>query len=101
MFDNRCEVESPVNNRFGDQAENKEPLKAVLQGIGKLLNEAHSILADVEVDLIGPKANVEKETPPPYSLIDYSRQLMELALQVDFQATHIRDAICGGDRSVV
>lgn len=97
MFDSCCEVESTVN-RFDEQAENKEPLKAVLQGIGKLLNEARSILADVEVDLIGPKANVEKETPPPYSMIDYSRQLMEIALQVDFQAKHIKDAICGGDR---
>ncbi len=96
MYDCCCEVE-PKKGRFEEAesaaAENREPLKAVLQGIGKLLNEIHSILGDVESDLIGPRSDVEGEAPAPYSILDYSRQLLQLALQVDFQAKHIKDAV--------
>lgn len=95
MYDCCCEVES-TKNRFEEVAPeepSKEPLKVILQGLGKLLNETHAILGDVESDLIGPRSDTEGETPRPYSMIDYSRQLMELALQVNFQAKHIKDAV--------
>lgn len=91
-----CRAVEPVTNSFEKVASEeleKEPLKVILQGLGKLLSETHAILSDVENDLIGPMPDAAAEMPPPYSMIDYSRQLTELALQVNFQAKHIKDAV--------
>ena len=80
-----CEVE-PLEVK-------SETLNDILRGIGKLLNEAHLILEEVEGTLLGQREDARGETPPPYSMLDYSRQLLDLALQVDIQAKHIKDAV--------